>query len=61
MSNKEYEYKFDTVKPPEDRVYDDRVMHYYENHSNEPARPLILALGSILQTEFCINCRGFQR
>ena len=45
MSNKEYEYKFDTVKPPEDRVYDDRVMHYYENHSNEPARPLILALG----------------
>lgn len=45
MSNKEYEYKFDTVKPPKDRVYDDRVMHYYENHSNEPARPLILALG----------------
>lgn len=45
MSNKEYEYKFDAVKPPEDRVYDDRVMHYYENHSNEPARPLILALG----------------
>lgn len=45
MSNKEYEYKFDIVKPPEDRVYDDRVMHYYENHSNEPARPLILALG----------------
>ena len=45
MSNKEYEYKFDTVKPPEDRVYDDRMMHYYENHSNEPARPLILALG----------------
>lgn len=45
MSNKEYEYKFDTVKPPEDRVCDDRVMHYYENHSNEPARPLILALG----------------
>lgn len=45
MSNKEYEYKFDTVKPPEDRVYDDRVMHYYENHSNEPARALILALG----------------
>ena len=38
MSNKEYEYKFDTVKSPEDRVYDDRVMHYYENHSNEPAR-----------------------
>ena len=45
MLNKEYEYKFDTVKPPKDRVYDDRVMHYYENHSNEPARPLILALG----------------
>ena len=45
MSNKEYEYKFDTVKPPKDRVYDDRVMHYYENHSNEPARTLILALG----------------
>ena len=45
MSNKEYEYKFDTVKPLDDRVYDDRVMHYYENHSNEPARPLILALG----------------
>ena len=30
MSNKEYEYKFDTVKPLDDRVYDDRVMHYYK-------------------------------
>ena len=40
-----YEYKFDTVKPPKDRVYEDRVMHYYENHSDEPPRELILKLG----------------
>lgn len=40
-----YEYKFDTVSPPKDRIYEDRVMHYYENHSDEPPRELILKLG----------------
>ena len=40
-----YEYKFDTVKPPQDRVFEDGVMHYYENHSDEPPRELILKLG----------------
>lgn len=40
-----YEYKFDMVKPSQDRVYEDRVMHYYENHSDEPPRELILKLG----------------
>ena len=40
------ETKFDTMKP-EGRTYvsAERVMHYYENHSTEQPRELILKLG----------------
>lgn len=42
-----YEYKFDKMKP-EGKSYPsaERVMHYYENHSNEPPRELIIKLGT---------------
>ncbi len=41
-----YEYKFDEMKP-EGKEYAaaERIMHYYENHSSEPPRELILKLG----------------
>ncbi len=55
-----YEYKFDKIKG---KSYPsaERIMHYYENHSDEPPRELILKLGKKLRTEFSINCHGFQR
>ena len=39
-----YEYKFDKIKG---KSYPsaERIMHYYENHSDEPPRELILKLG----------------
>ncbi len=39
-----YEYKFDKIKG---KSYPsaERIMHYYENHSDEPPRKLILKLG----------------
>lgn len=42
-----YEYKFDKMKP-KGKTYPsaERVMHYYENHSNEPPRELIIKLGT---------------
>ena len=42
-----YEYKFDKIKP-NGKTYPsaERVMHYYENHSNEPPRELIIKLGT---------------
>lgn len=45
--NKEntYEYKFGNIEIPKELQYDDRTMHYYENHSDEPPRELILKLG----------------
>lgn len=42
---KEYEYKFGNIEIPKELQYDDRTMHYYENHSDEPPRELILKLG----------------
>lgn len=43
--SKDWEYVIDSVKIPDKLKYDERVMHYYENHSQEPPRELILKLG----------------
>jgi len=49
-----YEYKFDKIKG---KSYPsaERIMHYYENHSDEPPRELILKLGKKITDIILLN------